>query len=82
MALTDAGQEAAGVSLLAQTARRGFRVTEAVVWPCCINVSPIKIQNVYMIANGRAVFFSQPIRRPETVPLVYLLLEIGVGVWG
>ena len=29
---------------------------------------PIKIQNVYMIANGRALFFSQPIRRPETVP--------------
>ena len=28
----------------------------------------IKIHNVYMIANGRAVFCSQPIRRPKTVP--------------
>ena len=28
---------------------------------------PIKIQNVYMTANGRAAFFSQPIKRSKTV---------------
>ena len=33
-----------------------------------VSGEPIKIQNVYMIANGRSVFFSQPIRRPKTVP--------------
>ena len=27
-----------------------------------------QIRNAYMIANGRAVFCSQPIRRSETVP--------------
>ena len=27
------------------------------------------MQNVYMIANGRAVFCSQPIRRPDTGPM-------------
>ena len=29
-------------------------------------MEPIKIQNVYMIANGRAVLYSRPIRRSKT----------------
>ena len=35
-----------------------------------VSGEPIKIRNVYMIANGKALFCSQPIRRAGTVPKV------------
>ena len=34
-----------------------------------VSGEPIKMRDVYMIANGRALFRSQPIRRPKTAPI-------------
>ena len=46
-----------------------------------VSGEPIKIRDAYIIANGSVVFFSWPIRRPNTVGGTYSYTHIYIHLY-